>query len=79
MEITTNYQLLEIRELERRVADLEADLSRLALFIQSRHPMGRVCHVGLRQAVPGAIDVIDMLERRVEVVKRNYTKRKAGR
>lgn len=76
MSVTVNYERLEIIELERRVAELEADLSRLATFIQSRHPMGKVCHVGLRQAVPGAIDVIDLLERQVKAVKRNYTKRK---
>jgi len=76
--VTTNYERLEIIEPERRVSDLESDLSRLAAFVQSRHPMGKVCHVGIRQAVPGAIDVIDLLERQVKAVKRNYTKRRGA-
>jgi hypothetical protein len=60
----------EIVDARKRIADLEADLERLSKFLQSRHGIGKVKHIGLREAVPAALDVIDGLERKLRAVKR---------
>ena len=59
-----------LADARKRIADLESDLERLATFLQSRHCTGKAKHIGLREAVPAALDVIDGLERKLRAVKR---------
>lgn len=37
----------------------EEDLAALATYVQSRHPLGAVKHIGLHEAVPAAIELIE--------------------
>ena len=48
----------EIERLRKRVEDLEGDLSTLAEFTVSRHHIGRVKAIGLREACQAAMEII---------------------
>ena len=43
-------------------ATYEMELERLSQFVQSRHEIGSVKHVGLREAVDAAIQLIERYE-----------------
>ena len=55
----------EIERLRKRVDDLEGDLSMLAEFAVSRHHIGRVKAIGLREACQAAIEIIQDHENRL--------------
>jgi len=43
-------------------ATYEQQLERLAEFVQSRHPVGKVKHIGICEATQAAIEIIERLE-----------------
>lgn len=48
--------------MDRESSACESDLKRLSQFVQSRHEIGGVKHIGLREAVDAAINLIERHE-----------------